>query len=291
LQTNRDFVWLIIDDGSTDNTWEIISRWIKENEIRIEYHYKRNGGKHTAMKLAYSLVKSKYLIAIDSDDELTTAAVETFHKEWENLERQNLQDQFAEVAALTLSIDQKLIGNFSFPEKTDYIDSFWHEMVLKFKNNNEHIICWNLEKLKECVKIPEDFWLSDKVSFFGEGILWARIGRKYKTRYINKALRIYHFDGGDSLMRITDKSKGHYNNLVSRKYFLDENLDHFFWNPPYFFNLILKFTISGIELKRSPFELIKVMETNRFRIAYIIFLPIGTVAFLYFRYIKRGFWF
>ncbi len=86
--------------------------------------------------------------------------------------------------------------------------------------------------------------------------MWARIGLIYKTRYLNKSLRIYHYDGGISLLRIPDKTQGHYNNLVGNKYFLDENLNHFFWNPKYFFNLILKFIISGIELDYSPVFLI-----------------------------------
>jgi len=286
-QARKDFLWLIVDDGSTDNTRELVDGWIKENNIKIVYQYKENGGKHSAMRMAYNLANSKYFIAIDSDDELTPDAIENFNNEWTKIEDNDLENQFAEVAALTYSIDGRLIGNFHFPEGTDSIDSFWHEMVLKYRNNNEHIICWNLEKLKECVKIPEEFWLSDKVSFFGEGTLWARIGRKYKTRYINKVLRIYHFDGEDSLMRIMDKSKGHYNNLVGNKYFLDENLDHFFWNPKYFINLILKFIISGIELKRSPLELINVMDTFKFRLAYIVLFPVGALAFLYFKFIKK----
>ena len=290
-QTNKDFIWLIIDDGSTDNTKEQVAKWISENQISIEYHYKQNGGKHTAMRLAYQLAKSKYLIGIDSDDELMSGAVETFKNEWEKIEKDGLENQFAEVSGLTHSLDGKLIGDFDFPKATEYIDSFWHEMVLKFKNNNEHIVCWNLEKLRECANIPIHFWLSDKVNFIGEFILWARIGRKYKTRYINKSLRIYHLDGGESLSRIQDKAKGHYNNLVGTKYFLDENLDYFFWNPKYFFNLILKFIISGIEMKFSLSSIITEIKTIRLKIAYIVCWPLGCAAWFYFKYIKSQFWF
>lgn len=290
-QTYKEFVWLIIDDGSTDNTKKLIQEWINEKKLLIEYHYKENGGKHTAMRWAYQLAKTKYLVAIDSDDELNPDAVDTFKKEWEKIEDAGLENQFAEIAGLTHSLSGQLIGDFSFPVDKVYIDSRWHEMVLKYRNNNEHVVCWNLEKLRECVSIPEQFWLSDKANFFGEGTLWAKIGRSYKTRYINKSLRIYHFDGGDSLMRIQDKTKGHYNNLVGTKYFLDENLDYFLWNPKYFFNLVLKFIISGIELKFSPFSMLKEIKTIRFKMAYLFCWPLGYMAWIYFKHVKRQFWF
>lgn len=100
-QTDKRFIWLIIDDGSTDNTKELVNRWIKENKLEIEYHFKENGGKHTAIRLAYQLADAKYLLGIDSDDELTPIAVEIFRKEWKKLEDAGLEDQFAEISALT----------------------------------------------------------------------------------------------------------------------------------------------------------------------------------------------
>ena len=290
-QTNKDFVWLIIDDGSTDNTKELVAKWIEENKLSIKYHYKENGGKHTAMKMAYELTQTKYLLAIDSDDELTADAVNVFLNEWKEIEKDGFESQFAEISGLTFSNDGNLIGNFTFPAGINQIDSNWHEMVLRFQNNNEHVVCWNTEKLRECVQIPVDFWLSDKVNFFDERTLWARIGRKYKTRYINKMLRIYHYDGGDSLIRIQDKTKGHYNNLVGSMYFLDENLDYFLWNPKYFIHLILKFIVSGIELDYSPVFILKNMQTIRFRVFYSFLYPGGFILWAYYKYIKKNFWF
>ena len=290
-QTVKNFVWLIIDDGSTDNTKELVEKWIAENKLSIEYHYKENGGKHTAMKMAYELTQTKYLLAIDSDDELTADAVNVFLNEWKEIEKDGFESQFAEISGLTFSNDGNLIGNFTFPAGINQIDSNWHEMVLRFQNNNEHVVCWNTEKLRECVQIPVDFWLSDKVNFFDERTLWARIGRKYKTRYINKMLRIYHYDGGDSLIRIQDKTKGHYNNLVGSMYFLDENLDYFLWNPKYFIHLILKFIVSGIELDYSPVFILKNMQTIRFRVFYSFLYPGGFILWAYYKYIKKNFWF
>ena len=290
-QTDKAFVWLIIDDGSTDNTKELVNEWIKENKLEINYHFKENGGKHTAMQLAHQLATTKYLVTIDSDDELTPDAVETLAAEWHKIELSGLENEFAEIAALTYYKDNTLVGDFYFPQNITFIDSCWHEMVLKLRNNNENVDCWNLEKLNECVQIPSKFWFSDKINFFGESTLWARVGRKYKTRYLNKKLQIYHLDGGESLIRIDDKTKGHYNNLVGNKYFLDENLDYFYWNPKYFIHLILKFIVSGVELKYSPFFILKNIETFRFKFAFVLLYPLGLMLWFYFKKTKKQFWF
>ena len=141
------------------------------------------------------------------------------------------------------------------------------------------------------MRLDEDIWLSEKISFLGEFVLWARIGKKYKTRYIDKCLQIVHYDAGESLLRTTNFTKAHYANLVGNKYFLDENLNYFLWNPKYFNHLILKFIISGIELRISPIEILRNIQTTRFRVFYLVFLPIGFLAWAYFKFIKRKFWF
>lgn len=67
-QENKDFFWLIIDDGSTDNTREKIEMWIAENILDIQYIYKENGGKHTAINVALDIVDEYWNFCVDSDD-------------------------------------------------------------------------------------------------------------------------------------------------------------------------------------------------------------------------------
>lgn len=74
-QTNKNFFWLIIDDGSTDETHDIVKEWINENTIDIRYEKKENGGKHTALNLALKIVDSYWNICVDSDDYLISEDV------------------------------------------------------------------------------------------------------------------------------------------------------------------------------------------------------------------------
>lgn len=75
-QTFRDFEWLIVDDGSSDNTEEVITAWQREkNDFSIRYCKKENGGKHTAINMALELAAGKLFFVVDSDDYLTDDAL------------------------------------------------------------------------------------------------------------------------------------------------------------------------------------------------------------------------
>ncbi|MEJ9306004.1 glycosyltransferase family A protein [Priestia megaterium] len=81
-QTCKDFIWLIIDDGSTDNTKEIIKGWIDENIIQIKYHWQDNQGMHGAHNTAYELINTELNVCIDSDDYMPDDAVEKIIDTW-----------------------------------------------------------------------------------------------------------------------------------------------------------------------------------------------------------------
>lgn len=81
-QTSRDFCWLIIDDGSTDNTKETVEKWIKENRIPITYIYKENGGLHTGYNKAIEVMNTELCVCIDSDDWMPDDAVEKIINCW-----------------------------------------------------------------------------------------------------------------------------------------------------------------------------------------------------------------
>ena len=78
-QVNNDFTWLIIDDGSYDNTNEYIKEIQNEGIIHIEYHYKNNGGKISAFNMALEKCKTKYFMCVDSDDVLMEKDVEKIY--------------------------------------------------------------------------------------------------------------------------------------------------------------------------------------------------------------------
>ncbi|MBO4543232.1 MAG: glycosyltransferase [Bacteroidales bacterium] len=80
-QTDKNFIWLIVDDGSTDNTPDLAQTWIQEQKLIVNYHRKANGGKHTAMEYAHQICNTPFIVCVDSDDLLINNAIEFINNE------------------------------------------------------------------------------------------------------------------------------------------------------------------------------------------------------------------
>lgn len=107
-QTCKDFIWLIVDDGSTDNTEELVKGWQAEkNDFEIRYVYKENGGLYSGYTTAFKHIDTELCVCVDSDDFLTDNAVELICKCWQ--ERGN--GQVAGIVGLDCSPNGGVIGD------------------------------------------------------------------------------------------------------------------------------------------------------------------------------------
>lgn len=110
-QDCKDFVWLIVDDGSTDNTKTLVEGWMKaEQEFEIQYIYKENGGMHTAHNTAYENIHTELNTCIDSDDCLADGAVKNILETWERVKDKG----YAGLVGLDADLEGNLIGR-GFP--------------------------------------------------------------------------------------------------------------------------------------------------------------------------------
>lgn len=110
-QTCKDFEWLIVDDGSSDNTRALVEGWIKENRIPIRYIYQQNQGMHGAHNTAYRNIETELNTCIDSDDYMPDDAVEKIITFW----KRNGSNRYAGLIGLDRTEDGKIIGT-KFPE-------------------------------------------------------------------------------------------------------------------------------------------------------------------------------
>ena len=86
----NDFIWLIVDDGSSDNTKEVVKKFIDEGLIEIKYHHKANGGKYTAMNSAFDLIETEYSMCLDSDDFILENGLGLLFETLNNDNRENI---------------------------------------------------------------------------------------------------------------------------------------------------------------------------------------------------------
>ncbi len=111
-QKCKDFVWLIVDDGSTDSTAELVRQWqALDNGFEIRYIYKENGGMHTAHNTAYEHIDTELNVCIDSDDRLSQGAVEKILHKWDEVRGKG----YAGLVGLDADFEGNIIGR-DFPE-------------------------------------------------------------------------------------------------------------------------------------------------------------------------------
>lgn len=90
-QTSQDFEWIVIDDGSTDNTKELVEGWMREEKVAIRLFCQEHGGKMRAFNRAVSMSTSELFVCIDSDDQLSNDNVVKDSLDYWDLHRRNYQ--------------------------------------------------------------------------------------------------------------------------------------------------------------------------------------------------------
>lgn len=184
-QIFSDFEWLIVDDGSTDNTKDIIDSFIKEKKIRINYFWKENGGKHKAINYGVPKAGGELFFIVDSDDKLPSDALKIVADNYEFIRGKN---DFAGVCGLKAYFNGDLLPgiiNYDVLECKG-IDYHYRRGANRGSDIAEYVV--RTEVLKE-FKFPE----YEDENFCAESAVWNPIGNNYKYRYINKVIYLCEF--------------------------------------------------------------------------------------------------
>lgn len=146
-QSCKDFIWLIIDDGSTDNTKELVEEWMKnDNGFEIRYHYKKNGGMHTGHNAAYELIDTELNVCIDSDDFMPDNAVELIVNFWNEYG----SDKYSGIVALDIYKKGEVIGCKLPNEKSTTLSGFYDN-----GGKGDKKLIYRTDVIKSYPKYPE----------------------------------------------------------------------------------------------------------------------------------------
>lgn len=189
-QTCKDFEWLIVDDGSSDNSNELIDSWILENIIPIRYIYQHNQGMHGAHNTAFRNINTELSICLDSDDMFTDQAIETVLAYWDN--NREHHPQVAGIIALDGHMDGSILGT-AFPEGV----KIEHEGILR-----EKMGVWGdkkvIYKTKLMQQTPEYPVFPDE-KYGSMGYRHQFIDAKYPWLLLNKIIYLVEYqDSGSS---------------------------------------------------------------------------------------------
>lgn len=192
-QTFKDFEWLIVDDGSTDNTHDVAQKFVEEGIVPIKYVFKRNGGKHRAINEGVKHAKGELFFIVDSDDMLPPDALKRVAEVYGQIKDDR---NYGGVAGVDVYPDGRIVGSgLSAP----VIDCNSIDIRSKY-----HVVGDLSEVFRTDVMREFPFPEIEGEKFCPEVLVWNRIARKYKLRYFNEAIYIAEYQPEGLTARIVE---------------------------------------------------------------------------------------
>lgn len=213
-QTDKDFIWLIVDDGSSDETAQLIASFKEQNEIPIEYFYQENHGKYVAHNCGVEKCDTELFMCVDSDDMVSVDCVETIKEVWSKVKGRD------KLAGVVFPRDIGERAYFNNPTSFDTLHGYYSRKEIV----GDTALLFDANILKQ-FSFPV---ISDE-KFMTEQVLYNMIDDKYVLHAYDKKIYV----GGyldDGLTKNIDKT--HWNSpqntllmYMSNSVYLDKLID------------------------------------------------------------------
>lgn len=181
-QTDSDFEWLLVDDGSTDNTREVVEKFQKEGNLKIHYYYKTNGGKHTAINYGVQKAKGDLFFILDSDDFLAENAIELKKNAWQ---KNKDNDKIAGIIGLSQFTNGNIVGD-------TFLNDNWQipfvDYYLKYQLRGDKSVAFKTEVMKQ-YPFPE----KEGIKLVFEAVVWHEMAKKYEVLCLNEVIQFIEY--------------------------------------------------------------------------------------------------
>lgn len=268
-QTNQNFVWMIIDDGSFDKTKELIQEFILISNFKIIYFHQLNQGKHSAINYSLDKVFTDLFFVVDSDDYLTFDAVEKIYFYWKKFFNSST---ISALWFLQMSIEGIIVGK-RFKEFIQ-IGNYVNIMINSGYIGDKRAVYKTIIRKKFMYPVHEN------EKFIGESLVHKKISEVYESIFINEVIYIGNYLKGG----LTDKGikmrlanpRGGYDHA---KEFLTKDI-----KLKYRIKKSILFTVYGHYSGKKFLEMIK--ET-RSKLLFLLLYPLSILFVITFKIIYR----
>lgn len=261
-QMNNEFEWLIIDDGSKDDTEKVVSQLIKRSPMNIRYYKKENGGKHTAHNMAADMATGKYFLCLDSDDYMNQDSI--------NALTEIIKQCSSEEGIIAYKCDQnkKLLSD-KFPE-TEYVPSIY-SLNQEYKCKGEFVFVFPTELIQK-----NKFPVFEGERFVTESVLYDKLD--CRMHILPEVIEIceYQMDGlSNNLNEIMKRNPAGYCLYFMQRIDMQNNLKDRILT-------IGKYISFSIFAGRN-----KTVYNGKYKILSKVLYPVGIVMWLYYKCVRK----
>lgn len=203
-QSNKDFEWLIVDDGSSDGTKQLVDQWIDDAPFIIRYVYQENGGKHRAINRGAQMADGELFFIVDSDDLITPTALAVIESVYDKIKHDT---SFAGVAGLKCLPNGRPTGGYLNKEFED-----WYMPDRSYNMDMAEVYKTSVIRMFPFPDFPGEF-------FCAESLVWNRIGMEHRVRYFNIPIYICEYleDGLSKASIINRRNSPSYATLLYKE--------------------------------------------------------------------------
>jgi len=276
-QTSRDFEWLLVDDGSSDNTKELIATWMKMADFSIRYFWQENSGKHVAYNLGIREARGQMFGVLDSDDALMPNALDRLFKLWNEIPECE-RSSFCSIGGLCRDQDGAVIGS-SFPISP--FDTTAQESLFVHRIRGEKFVVRRTDVFRR-YPFPE----IAGTNYIPEPLVGLQIGQSYKFRFVNEVFRIYYVD--KTLANLSSRKNvalGARGRLCYNLWLLNHELKYIRYSPVSFIKAAAMVPVVGRYAGRSVREIWRELETWKAKLLVLATYPLS-VALIMFHALK-----
>ncbi|WP_249869466.1 glycosyltransferase family 2 protein [Oceanobacillus saliphilus] len=260
-QTCKDFIWLIIDDGSTDNTKELVEAWMEDNLVEINYHWQENQGMHGAHNTAYDMIDTELNVCIDSDDYMPDDAVEQILSFW----NKSVTDQVSGMIGLDADQSGAVIGT-RLPEQIEQSTLF--DLYSKHGVKGDKKLVYRSDLTR---KYPYPLFKGEK--YVGLAYKYYMLDKDYEMLLMNEVLCCVEYlpDGSSKNML-----KQYRTNPLGFSFYRKELMKLPFVTNSFKFRQAIHYVSSSLLSKNTTF----LQETPN-KVLTFLAIPFGTMLYLY----------